>query len=551
MLQSLNVHNYALINELTIDFNKGLNIITGETGAGKSILMGALSLILGQRADTSVLKDKSKKCIVEAKFNIKPYRLKTFFDENDLDYDDITIIRREITDNGKSRAFINDTPVNVSVLKDLSTHLVDIHSQHESLLLGDENFQMALVDSFAGHHALLHQYYEKYGEYHQIQSEYNQFISHAEKAKSDLDYLQFQYDQLEALKLNEGEQEELEEELEKLNHAEEIKLNLSKSLQLLTEEEFSVISNLKEAKNALNTIAKYLKESEDLNQRMESAYIELQDISHEIEQLNESIEYDPARIEFIRERLDSIYAQQQKHKVATVGELLQIKTDLETQIENITSFDFRSDELKKKLTVKKDELIQLAQQISENRKQIIPDLEQKITRSLVLLGMPNAVFKIKQVPVNEFLPTGNEIIKFMFSANKNVAPEEIEKVASGGEISRLMLSLKSILVENKTLPTIVFDEIDAGTSGEIADKMGVIIKQMSSKMQVINITHLPQIASKADFHYLVYKKDNHQTTNTYIKLLNEEERVNEIAKMLSGKELTDAAIQNAKVLLGN
>jgi DNA repair protein RecN (Recombination protein N) len=339
--------------------------------------------------------------------------------------------------------------------------------------------------------------------------------------------------------------------LEKLNHAEEIKLNLSKSFQLLTEEEFSVISNLKEAKNALNTIAKYLKESEDLNQRMESAYIELQDISHEIEQLNESIEYDPARIEFIRERLDSIYAQQQKHKVATVGELLQIKTDLESQIENITSFDFRSDELKKKLTVKKDELIQLAQQISENRKQIIPDLEQKITRSLVLLGMPNAVFKIKQVPVNEFLPTGNEIIKFMFSANKNVAPEEIEKVASGGEISRLMLSLKSILVENKTLPTIVFDEIDAGTSGEIADKMGVIIKQMSSKMQVINITHLPQIASKADFHYLVYKKDNHQTTNTYIKLLNEEERVNEIAKMLSGKELTDAAIQNAKVLLGN
>lgn len=551
MLQSLNVHNYALINELTIDFNKGLNIITGETGAGKSILMGALSLILGQRADTSVLKDKSKKCIVEAKFNIKPYRLKTFFDENDLDYDDITIIRREITDNGKSRAFINDTPVNVSVLKDLSTHLVDIHSQHESLLLGDENFQMALVDSFAGHHALLHQYYEKYEEYHQIQSEYNQFISNAEKAKSDLDYLQFQYDQLEALKLNEGEQEELEEELEKLNHAEEIKLNLSKSFQLLNEEEFSVISNLKEAKNALNTIAKYLKESEDLNQRMESAYIELQDISHEIEQLNESIEYDPARIEFIRERLDSIYAQQQKHKVATVGELLQIKTDLETQIENINSFDFKSDELNKKLEIKKNELIQLAQKISKNRKQVIPDLEQKITRSLVLLGMPNAAFKIKQVPVNEFLPTGNEIIKFMFSANKNVAPEEIEKVASGGEISRLMLSLKSILVENKTLPTIIFDEIDAGTSGEIADKMGVIIKQMSSKMQVINITHLPQIASKADFHYLVYKKDNHQTTNTYIKLLNKDERVNEIAKMLSGKELTDAAIQNAKVLLGN
>ncbi len=551
MLQSLNVHNYALINELTIDFNKGLNIITGETGAGKSILMGALSLILGQRADTSVLKEKSKKCIVEAKFNIKPYRLKIFFDEYDLDYDDNTIIRREISDNGKSRAFINDTPVNLSVLKDLSTHLVDIHSQHESLLLGDENFQMALVDSFAGHHALLYQYYEKYEEYHQVQSEYNRLISNAEKAKSDLDYLQFQYDQLEALKLNESEQEELEEELEKLNHAEEIKLNLSKSYQLLNEEEFSIISNLKDAKNTLSAIAKYFKESEDLNERMESAYIELQDIGDEIEQLNESIEYDPARIEFIRERLDSIYAQQQKHKVATVGELLQIKTDLETQIVNINSYDFRTDELKKKLELKKNELIQLAQQISENRKEVIPELEQNITRMLVLLGMPNAAFIIKQIPVDEFLPTGNEIIKFMFSANKNVVPEEIEKVASGGEISRLMLSLKSILVENKTLPTIIFDEIDAGTSGEIADKMGLIIKQMSSKMQVINITHLPQIASKADFHYLVYKKDNHQTTNTYIKLLNKDERVNEIAKMLSGKELTDAAIQNAKVLLGN
>lgn len=551
MLQSLNVHNYALINELTIDLNKGLNIITGETGAGKSILMGALSLILGQRADTSVLKDKARKCIVEAKFNIKPYRLKSFFDAHDLDYDDNTIIRREIADNGKSRAFINDTPVNLSVLKDLSTHLVDIHSQHESLLLGDENFQMALVDSFAGHHALLHQYYEKYEEYHQVQSEYNRLMSNAEKAKSDLDYLQFQYDQLEALKLIEGEQEELEEELEKLNHAEEIKLNLSKSYQLLNEEEFSILSNLKEAKNALSAIAKYLKESEDLNERMESAYIELQDIGNEIEQLNESIEYDPSRIEFIRERLDSIYAQQQKHKVATVGELMQIKTDLEIQIENINSYDFRSEELKTQLEVKKNELIQLAQQISKNRKQIIPGLEHKITRTLVLLGMPNAAFKIKQVPVDEFLPTGTEMIKFMFSANKNVDPEEIEKVASGGEISRLMLSLKSILVENKTLPTIIFDEIDAGTSGEIADKMGIIIKQMSSKMQVINITHLPQIASKADFHYLVYKKDNHQTTNTYIKLLDKGERVNEIAKMLSGKELTDAAIENAKVLIGH
>ncbi|MFO7828561.1 MAG: DNA repair protein RecN [Bacteroidales bacterium] len=551
MLQSININNYALINELEIDFNQGLNIITGETGAGKSILMGALSLILGQRADTSVLKDKTKKCIVEATFFIKPYRLKSFFVDNELDYEETTIIRREIADSGKSRAFINDTPVNLSVLKDLSNHLVDIHSQHESLLLGDENFQMSLVDAFAGHHDLLIQYQAKYDEYNTVKNEYNRLVNNAAKAKSDLDYLQFQYDQLDALKLIDGEQEELEEELEKLNHAEEIKFNLSKAFQLLNEEEISVISNLKEAKNAVDSISKYLKEGADLTGRLESAYIELQDISNEIEQLNENIEYDPGRIEFIRERLDSIYSLQQKHKVSSINELIIIKDDFEKQIESINSYDFKTDKLKNQLEYVKSELIKLATEISENRKKIIPELENKIVHTLILLGMPNAAFKVKQVPVDEFLPTGTEIIKFMFSANKNVATEEIEKVASGGEISRLMLSLKSILVENKTLPTIIFDEIDAGTSGEIADKMGVIIKKMSTKMQVINITHLPQIASKADFHYLVYKKDNHQTTNTYIRLLDKDERINEIAKMLSGKALTDAAIQNAKVLLGN
>lgn len=551
MLQSLKINNYALINELEIDFNKGLNIITGETGAGKSILMGALSLILGQRADTSVLKEKVKKCIVEAVFFIKPYQLKNFFIENELDYEETTIIRREIADNGKSRAFINDTPVNLMVLKDLSSYLVDIHSQHESLLLGDENFQMSLVDAFAGHNELLGLYYSKYEEYNTYQSEYNKLINNAEKAKSDLDYLQFQFDQLETLKMNEGEQEELESELAKLDHAEEIKLNLSKAYQLLNEEEISIISNLKEARNAVFTISKFVKEDEDLTSRIESAYIELQDISNEIEQLNENIEFDPARIEFIRERLDNIYALQQKHKVSTIHELIKIKNDIEQQIENINSYDFKTDKLKNQLELAKSELIKLAAEISENRKKIIPELEKKIVDTLISLGMPNAAFKVKQISVDEFLPGGTEIIKFMFSANKNVSTEAIEKVASGGEISRLMLSLKSILVENKTLPTIIFDEIDAGTSGEIADKMGAIIKRMSSKMQVINITHLPQIACKADFHYLVYKKDNHQTTNTYIRLLDKEERINEIAKMLSGKALTDAAIQNAKVLLGN
>lgn len=549
MLQSIYIQNYALINELEIDFNNGLNIITGETGAGKSILLGALSLVLGQRADTSVLKDKTQKCFVEAKFQIRQYKIKDFFKLNDLDYEEITTIRREITDNGKSRAFINDTPVNLSILKDLSNNLIDIHSQHESLLLGDDSFQLSLVDSFANHNDLLENYRNKFEEYNVLTNEYKRLISNADKAKADLDYFQFQFDQLEALKLIDGEQEELEVELEKLNHAEEIKLNLSSSYQLLTGEEVSITSNLKQVKNYIASISKYLKEGDDLAQRLDSVYIELQDINSEIENLNEKLEHDPVRLEFIRERLDNIYTLEQKHKVATVNELIHVREELQQKLDLINSYDFETDKIKKEIGFLYNELLNLAKQISENRKAIIPKIENKVIEILKQLGIPNANFKVEQIPVDEFLTTGKEIIKFLFSANKNVGLEELSKVASGGEISRLMLSIKSLIVETTTLPTIIFDEIDTGTSGEIADKMGSIIKQMSEKMQVINITHLPQIASKGDFHYLVYKKDNHETTNTYIKLLTKDERINEIAKMLSGEALTDAAIQNARVLL--
>ena len=549
MLQSIYIQNYALISELEIAFNKGLNIITGETGAGKSILLGALSLVLGQRADTTVLKDKARKCFVEAKFQIKQYKIKHFFKQNDLDYEDLTTIRREITDNGKSRAFINDTPVNLSLLKELSSSLIDIHSQHESLLLGDDYFQLSLVDSFARHPDLLDTYRNKFEEYNILNSEYNKLINNAEKAKADLDYFQFQFEQLETLKLIEGEQEELEEELEQLNHIEEIKLKLSESFHLLSGEEISIISNLKQAKNAVDSISKYIKEGEGLTNRIESVYIELQDVNTEIEQLNEKLEHDPNRIEFIRERLDNIYALEQKHKVSTVKELIEIKDNLQNRIDNITSYDFEIEKIQKQLGLLLTELTGDAEKISKNRKAIIPQIEDKVNGILQLLGIPNANFKVEQVPTEELLPTGKEMIRFLFSANKNVALEELSKVASGGEISRLMLSIKSLLVETTTLPTIIFDEIDTGTSGEIADKMGTIIKNMSKNMQVINITHLPQIAGKGDYHYLVYKKDNHETTNTYIKLLSSEERINEIAKMLSGEALTDAAIENAKVLL--
>ncbi|MBU8892733.1 MAG: DNA repair protein RecN [Bacteroidales bacterium] len=549
MLQSINIQNYALINELEIDFNKGLNIITGETGAGKTILLGALSLVLGQRADTSVLKDKRRKCFVEAKFRIKHYKIEEFFKQNDLDYEDLTTIRREITDNGKSRAFINDTPVNLTILKDLNNNLIDIHSQHESLLLGDDHFQLSLVDSFADHQELLDNYRNKYEEYNILTSEYKKLIDNADKAKADLDYYQFQFDQLEALKLVEGEQEELEAEIEKLNHAEEIKSSLSNSYNLLAGEDISIISNLKQTKDSVESISKYLKEGDDIVKRIDSVYIELQDVNNELERLNEKIEHDPARIEFIRERLDNIYSLEQKHKVATVKELIKIKNELQQKIDTINSYDFETEKIKKELNALHIKLSELANQISRNRKNVITKIENKVIEILKQLGIPNADFKVEQIPSEEFLPTGKEIIRFLFSANKNVALEELSKVASGGEMSRLMISIKSLIVETTTLPTIIFDEIDTGTSGEIADKMGSIIKRMSENMQVINITHLPQIASKGDYHYLVYKKDNHETTNTYIKLLSQEERINEIAKMLSGEALSDAAIQNARVLL--
>lgn len=549
MLHSIYIQNYALISELEIDFNKGLNIITGETGAGKSIVLGALSLILGQRADTSVLKDKTRKCYVEAKFQIELYKIKSFFELNDLDYENLTTIRREITDKGKSRAFINDTPVNLSVLKDLSKNLIDIHSQHESLLLGDDHFQLGLVDSFANHQDLLENYQNKFEEYNILSTEYRKLVKNADNAKSDLDYFQFQFDQLEALKVLEGEQEELETELEKLNHSEEIKVNLSNCHHILSNEETSIISNLKQAKNSIETISKYIKEGSDLVQRIGSVYIELQDINNEVELLDERIEHDPARIEFIRERLDNIYSLEQKHKVSRDKDLIEIKDELQQKIDKINSYDFETEKIKKELTALYNILLKLVAKISENRKNVIPKIEKQVISILQQLGIPNANFKVKQIPTEDFLSTGKETISFMFSANKNIALEELSKVASGGEISRLMISIKSLLVETTTLPTIIFDEIDTGTSGEIAHKMGDIIKEMSEKMQVINITHLPQIASKGDYHYVVYKKDNNESTNTYIKLLSKEERINEIAKMLSGESLSEAAIQNAKVLL--
>ncbi len=550
MLQSLKIQNYALIDEIRIGFYPGFLTITGETGAGKSILIGALSLILGNRADTSVLKDEARKCVVEATFHITNPRIKAIFDKHDLDYEEETIIRREISSKGKSRAFVNDTPVNIKMLKELGDQLVDIHSQHQNLILKDNVFQLDVVDSYAKNGELLNDYYGKYREYKDLQKRYRALKDKSEQASADYDYYHFQFDQLEKAGLREGEQEELENELETLNHAEEIKYNLSHASYLLNNEEASVISQVREAGDSLRKIVDYYPKVKEISERLESTYIELQDLSGEIEMLNEQVEHDPNRVEYIRQRLDDIYSLQHKHRVSAEKELIDIKEDLGKKLEEIDNYDYHLEKLEKQLESKRKELSGAAGKLSESRKKNIPAIEEKITSMLKDLGIPNASFKIQRTDLEEFNEYGLDHVKFLFSANKNVELEDIAKVASGGELSRLMLSLKSTIAETKALPTIIFDEIDSGTSGDIADKMGNIMKEMSHNMQILNITHLPQIASKGDYHYLVYKYDDNESTHTYIKQLKGDERIKEIAKMLSGEELTETALQNAREFLG-
>lgn len=549
MLQSLTIHNYALIDSLDIDFFDGLSIITGETGAGKSVLLGALGLILGHRADISVLKDKEKKCFVEARFKINKLSLKYFFDENDLDYEDITTIRREINSNGKSRAFINDTPVNIRELKIIGAKLVDIHSQHQNLLLENDTFQLNVLDSFARNDEILENYYIIYKKYKILKKQYQNLYENAQKSQSDLDYIQFQFEQLEKANLKIDEQETLESELEKLNHTEEIKQNLTNAYKILSDEQISVVDNLKLVKDSVQSIASFFPKIDEILARLESSYIEIQDITNDIDVIKENVEHDPNRIEFIRERLDTIYSLQQKHNVDSVENLLRIKEKLELEISKIDSYDFELNKLEKELKSVENSLEQISNVLTESRLNVFDDIENKIIESLITLGIKNAAFKISHKLSNNYTVKGKDIIEFNFSANKNTDLQLLSKVASGGELSRLMLSLKSIIAEKDDLPTIIFDEIDTGTSGEIADKMGSIMKRMSMKMQVIAITHLAQIASKGDKHYLVYKEDNETSTYTDIKLLNNKERVLELAKMLSGENLSDAAIQNAKVLL--
>ena len=551
MLQKISIHNYTLINRLEIDFSDGFSVITGETGSGKSILLGAISLVLGHRAEGNVLKNKQKKCIIECSFLIGKYCLEKFFEENELDYEAESILRREILPNGKSRAFINDTPVNLKILKELGVCLVDIHSQNQNLVLGSFKYQVGIIDTYAKNASLLTKYQLNCKNFRELTLQLKNKEEQAAKEKADLDYFQFQLEQLNEANLKAGEQQELEKELETLNHAEEIKSALFHVSALLSESESSALGQVKDARNTISKIKEVYPDAASYFDRLESAYIELQDLSQEVERSNENVEFDAGRIDELTERLNTIYSLQQKHRVDSIEELIEIREELAVKVSQIESSDEAIDELKKQLTEQKEKLIQCATGLTNSREKAIPAIEKTIVGQLIHLGIQNAKFKIQIANSEEFQHLGKDKIDFLFSANKNGSLEQVQRVASGGELSRLMLSIKYLISSSTALPSIVFDEIDTGVSGEIADKMGAMMTQMAENIQVISITHLPQIAGKGKYHYKVYKADDEHETYSNIVLLNQEQRVEELAKMLSGADLTKAALENAKVLLNS
>lgn len=551
MLQSLHIENYALIEKLIIDFSNGFSVITGETGAGKSIMLGALSLILGNRADSKSLKDESRKCVVEGSFQVSGYKLEKFFDLHDLDYDQISYLRREITPSGKSRAFINDTPVTLPVLKELGDQLVNIHSQHETITLNDANFQLAVVDSFTGHEDLLASYKMQFRFYKEKLIALKELLSIDAQAKSDQDYLQFQFDELDKANLSTGEQENLEEELNVLSHAEEIKTGMNEVVQKLEGSELTILDQLSEVNTILAKLGAFFPNINSFSERLNSSLIELKDISRELSGIEETVNVDPVRLNEINDRLNLIYQLQQKHRMQTVEELIQLKNELEEKLVKIHSLDHEIDKLKIKINNLESELNDKAQKISENRYAKLSEIENAIVNLLQQLGMSDARFQILLQPLPELGKEGIDKVTFLFNANKGAKLNEIGKIASGGELSRLMLVVKSIISNRQLLPTIIFDEIDIGVSGEVADKVGGILSKMAENMQVIVITHLPQIAGKGQSHFKVFKDNQGEITKSVITELNKKERIFEIAKMISGAEVTESAIENAKVLLSN
>lgn len=550
MLKSLFIQNFVLIDSLDIQFEKGFSVITGETGAGKSIILGALSLVLGQRADGKSIKKDADKCVIEAVFDIRQYSLEPFFLSNDLEYDaESCILRRELYASGKSRAFVNDSPVSLAIMKELGTKLIDIHSQHQNLLLGDNRFQLRVVDVMAENEILLILYRKEYSRYQALKKELKELKEKAAQTKQEEDYIRFQLDQLEEAHLSAGEQEELEQEQETLSHAEEIKGTLYKVSQLLDGEEMGGVQLIKEAYSAADSLERYFPRAKEISERLRTAYIDLNDLVSEIEMLKDDVEFNPERLDFVNERLNTIYSLQQKHHLNTVDELLQLQAQYEQQLNDINSFDEQIADLQRQLDASYRELLQQAAVLSGQRKIASEALAKQLVQMVMPLGMPNVRFHVDITPREEPDSDGMDEVCFLFSANKSGELQPVAQTASGGEISRLMLCIKAMIAGFTALPTIIFDEVDTGVSGDIADKMGNIMHDLGTKMQVFAITHLPQIAAKGQAHYFVYKTDVDDRTVTRIKRLDDDERVREVARMLSGASLTEASLANAKDLL--
>ena len=552
MLQSIFIQNYALIDKLDITFEPGFSVITGETGAGKSIILGAIGLLLGQRADVKAIRNGATKCIVEAKFSIASYGMEEFFKANDIEYDsEECIIRREVNINGKSRAFINDTPASLSQMKVLGEKLIDVHSQHQNLLINKEGFQLNILDILAQDIKELTDYQNEYNEYRKVSRELDECIRQAEETRKEEDYIRFQLQQLDEAELKEGEIAELEQEAETLTHAEDIKAGLYRSAQNIGSDEGGCVTLIKDSINTLQTVCKVFAKANEWKERLESCYIEIKDISHDMEDAQEAIEFNSSRLDFVNSRLNMIYSMMQKHHVKTDTELIEIAENYRQQLDMITSSDERISELENKKKKLYDSVIRKAEVLTALRTESAGKIQSQMESLLIPLGMPNVKFAVEICRKKEPDINGLDAVNFLFSANKNGTLQNVASIASGGEIARVMLSLKAMIAGAVKLPTIIFDEIDTGVSGSIAEKMALIMQDMGRQnRQVLSITHLPQIAARGNAHYKVYKEDTETGTNSHIIRLTDEERIDEIANMLSGSTMTEAARNNARSLLG-
>ena len=550
MLQQLYIKNFTLIDELNIELHPGFSVITGETGAGKSIILGAIGLLLGQRADSKTIKQGADRCVIEAHFNLSRYQLEPFFTDNDIDYDaGDCIIRRELTAAGKSRAFINDTPVSLALLKELGDMLVDVHSQHQNLLLGKQDFQLEVVDTLAKDQDALTAYQQTYAAYHDKQRQLRELQEEMERNRQNVDFLQFQYEELANAQLVEDEQEEMEQQRETMTHSEDIKTALYETQQHLSAEEQGVLSLLRKSLSAIHTITKVYPASEEWTERMESCQIELKDIAQDVEARLDAIDFDPAELERINQRLDKLYDLQKKYHVDTVAALIQQRDELKRQLSQIENSDETLSTLQEELDKLRKNCLRQAEELTKYRQKTAKEIERQMHERLVPLGMPNVRFEVK-VNKTDLHKNGQDDIAFLFSANTSSPLQPIAQVASGGEIARVMLSLKAMISGAVKLPTIIFDEIDTGVSGKIAERMAEIMQEMGANdRQVISITHLPQIAALGTTHYRVSKEETAKGTVSQMRLLSDEERIHEIAQMLSGSDITAAAIQNAKELL--